>query len=259
MISDKTTSCSAMPGLISTDLTKVGLSIRNRSRMLSNLVGWVTSCVRLNSSKRSMNSSYWCECLQSGAMVGKLSVQNILDSDPALECDDCGQWFHILCESVGQSTYDDWVNADRSFSWVCSKCENSNYSSLAQSNSHSFISENSYGILSEELSDSSQPSSPSPQRQNSNRTFLNKIYNLKVLNMNCQSIVKKKAEFYALLDKHKPDIVVGTESWLTPKHLDSELFPKSLGFTPFRQDRESGKSGGGVFILVRDTFIASEQ
>ena len=52
---------------------------------------------------------------------------------------------------------------------------------------------------------------------------------------------------------------MGTESWLTPNHLDSELFPRSLGFTPFRQDRESGKSGGGVFILVKDTFIASEQ
>ena len=59
-------------------LTKVGLSIRNRSRMLSNIVGWVTSCVRLNSSKRSMNSSYWCECLQSGARVGILSVQDNL-------------------------------------------------------------------------------------------------------------------------------------------------------------------------------------
>ena len=52
---------------------------------------------------------------------------------------------------------------------------------------------------------------------------------------------------------------MGTESWLTPNHLDSEFSPKYLGFTPFRRDRESGTSGGGIFVLVKDTFIASEQ
>ena len=73
--------------------------------------------------------------------------------------------------------------------------------------------------------------------------------------------MNKKAEFYALRDKHKPGIVVGTESLLTPNHIDSDVFPKSrsLGFTPFRQDRESGTSGCGVFVLVKDTFIAQEQ
>ena len=103
------------------------------------------------------------------------------------------------------------------------------------------------------------PSSPSLPRPNANKTFQNKIYNLKVLNINCRSIVNKKAEFYALLDKHKTDIVVGTESWLTLNHIDSEVFPKSLGFALFKQDRELGTSGGGVFILVKDTPIASEQ
>ena len=52
---------------------------------------------------------------------------------------------------------------------------------------------------------------------------------------------------------------MGTESWLTPNHLDSKFFPKSMGFTPFRRDRESGTSGGGVFVLVKDSFIVSEQ
>ena len=65
--SDSTASWSAMPGLISTDLTKVGLSIRNRSKMLSPHVRGVTSCARLNSSKRSMQSSYWC-LIQNGSI-----------------------------------------------------------------------------------------------------------------------------------------------------------------------------------------------
>ena len=46
--SDSTASLSAIPGLITTDLTKVGLSIRCRSKMLTTRVGWVTNCVRLN-------------------------------------------------------------------------------------------------------------------------------------------------------------------------------------------------------------------
>ena len=74
MTSDSTASWSAIPGLMSTDFTRVGLSIRKRSNMFSYLVGWVTSCVRLNSFKRSMNSSYWCAYLQSGEMVGILSA-----------------------------------------------------------------------------------------------------------------------------------------------------------------------------------------
>ena len=40
--SERTESWSAMPGLTSTDLTKVGLTMRNKSRMFSFLVGWVT-------------------------------------------------------------------------------------------------------------------------------------------------------------------------------------------------------------------------
>ena len=63
---------------MSTDFTKVGLSIRKKSNMFSNIVGWVTKCVRLNSFKRSMNSLYWCVYLQSGEMVGILSAQQNL-------------------------------------------------------------------------------------------------------------------------------------------------------------------------------------
>ena len=33
----------------------------------------------------------------------------------------------------------------------------------------------------------------------------------------------------------------------------------SLGYTPFREDRGAGTVGGGVFILVKDTIIATEQ
>ena len=54
-------------------------------------------------------------------------------------------------------------------------------------------------------------------------------------------------------------IVIETESWLTRNHLDSEFFPHLLGYTPFREDMGAGTVCGGVFILVIDTIIATEQ
>ena len=48
---------------------------------------------------------------------------------------------------------------------------------------------------------------------------------------------------------HKLDIMVGSESWPTSSHMDSELFPKILGYTPYRQDRETNICGGGVFFF----------
>ena len=163
----------------------------------------------------------------------------VCDTDPAVECDECGQWFHIQCQSFGRDTYDDWVNTDRSFSWVCSICDSQNYSTSAQSAFSSFTSVNSYSILSEEAVASPRQSSPSPIEATSSKTFPHRDYTLKVLNVNCQSIVNKKAEFQALIDEQKTDIVVGTESWLTQNHMSSEIFPKSLSYTPFRQDREA--------------------
>ena len=58
---------------------QVGLYIKNKSGMFSSLVGRVTNCVRLNSFNRSMNSSYWRGCLQSGEMVGIFFVQENLE------------------------------------------------------------------------------------------------------------------------------------------------------------------------------------
>ena len=53
------------------------------------------------------------------------------------------------------------------------------------------------------------------------------------------------------MDVTQPDIVIGTESWLTPEVNNSEIFP--AGYNILRKDRVMGdkKSGGGVFLLVR--------
>ena len=91
---------------------------------------------------------------------------------------------------------------------------------------------------------------------------VNKFSKLKVLGINCQSIqsVEKRAQFYALLEQHNRDIVIRTESWLYKDILDSEVFPSSLGFSPsIRRDRHPRTKGGGVFILVSQRLLVTEQ
>ncbi|KAI8490261.1 hypothetical protein Bbelb_319990 [Branchiostoma belcheri] len=51
----------------------------------------------------------------------------------------------------------------------------------------------------------------------------------------------------------KPDIIVGTESWLDPTVGNSEVFPTS--YSAYRKDREG--RGGGVFIAVKNSIIAT--
>ena len=58
-----------------------------------------------------------------------------------------------------------------------------------------------------------------------------------------------------MLNQWLPDIVICTESWLTQEVYNAEIIPDSLGYTMFRRDRRS--RGGGVFILVRDLYIAN--
>ena len=94
-------------------------------------------------------------------------------------------------------------------------------------------------------------SSPVPKQNKGNNINLP----LRIVNINFQSIKNKKPEFLNLIDSVKPDIIIGTESWLTSDVYSSEIFPPS--FTIFRKDRQHQK-GGGVFIAVRQEFQASE-
>ena len=113
-------------------------------------------------------------------------------------------WFHIQCQAIGQEAYDDLVATDQSFSWICSNCDHPNFSNSAHSSFASYVSPNNYSILTDEDSEPSEslPSTPSPEVAH-HRPSPNKIFKLRALNINCQSLVNKKAEFHALLNLHK--------------------------------------------------------
>ena len=66
---------------------------------------------------------------------------------------------------------------------------------------------------------------------------------LRVANVNFQSIVGKKAEVLNLLDSVKPDVVTGTETWLTSVIDSAEIFPDI--YTVYRKDL-GNTNGGGV-------------
>ena len=65
---------------------------------------------------------------------------------------------------------------------------------------------------------------------------------------------------YAFQEFYKPDIAIGTESWLHKDIPDCELFTASLRFNqPIRKDRPEDIKGGGVFILLSQRLVVSEQ
>ena len=89
------------------------------------------------------------------------------------------------------------------------------------------------------------------------KTFSKNSNKLKVININFRSVVNKVPELQCLIDTENPDVVIGTESWLSPEISSGEIFPS--GYTAYRADRISKTRSGGVFILVRNSLICTEQ
>ena len=82
-----------------------------------------------------------------------------------------------------------------------------------------------------------------------------KKQNLRTLNVNYQGIVNKRAEFSAMVNYVKPDVIFGIESWLQPAILSSEVFPDN--YVAYGKDR--GSLGEEVFILVHKNLVSTAQ
>ena len=86
--------------------------------------------------------------------------------------------------------------------------------------------------------------------------------NLKILNVNTQSISDKKARFQNLVDSTDPDIVVMTETWLKPDRADGEIGEPGRFANEYnihRRDRPGAKPGGGVLIAVKKQLTCIRQ
>lgn len=67
----------------------------------------------------------------------------------------------------------------------------------------------------------------------------------------------KVADIEAIVDKYKPDIILGNESWLNPDIASSKIFPTN--YIVHRKDRIGRFTGGGVFQVVKKDLILSHR
>ena len=198
----------------------------------------------------------------------------------AIECDHCKGWFHKSCVCMSDNIYQ-VLAVHPSYSWSCCNCAMPNFSTTFFE-SHDLELSNSFSSLGDSLSGSASnpfmtkpdtsPGVPlltsSPNTLTSNRYQYgkwkptgkpfskSKVANLKIININCQSVRAKQPSFEVMLATEDPDVVVGTESWLTESIATREIFPSH--YNVFRRDRLTNNlRGGGVFIAVKDTLIAS--
>ena len=185
--------------------------------------------------------------------------------DKGVCCDHCDKWYHIDCQNLRSIIYEGLGNSN--VSWECLQCGLPNFSSAVFGSSTILNTENSFSVLGSthsRLSSVGSPgvplaaSSPKPP-SNEQRKKQHQPRYLKVLNINCQSIVNKKAEFQNIMDSTDADIVIATETWLTEgKHQDGEIGIAgdfSSAFKIYRKDRKDGH--GGVLIGVKNTLCSS--
>ena len=170
-----------------------------------------------------------------------------------MACDNCGQWFHADCQSIGSSYAD--LDATEA-AWNCLVCGNKNYSTIVfdlhglgtSTSPHSYPNLSSTSTSDEPFHPhhTSTPTRVSRQGKQKNRP-------LRLLNINFRSVVGKVAELATMLECTRPDIRIGTETWTDSTIGDSELFPST--FKLFRKDRNRG--GGGVLIAVTEDLVCT--
>lgn len=66
-------------------------------------------------------------------------------------------------------------------------------------------------------------------------------------------MLPKRDQFCSFLDDSNSDIVVLTETWLTPEINDMEIFPDNNSYNVYRHDRGT-KRGGGVLLGIKKKF-----
>ena len=76
---------------------------------------------------------------------------------------------------------------------------------------------------------------------------------LKGIIVNCNGLKSpaKYSQFQAMIDHHKPDVILGCESKLDEGTPTYSVFPSN--YTVFRKDRND--HGGGVFVAVHESLI----
>ena len=188
-----------------------------------------------------------------------------------MECEDCLTWYHINCVNMGDNMYQVHMHHS-SYTWICFKCglpnftNSSLFTTITVSNSFQLLADlpNDSSIISSVLVSSRGQqctSSPKKRRNTHDKKKLCKQRSrsnpLKIFNFNFQSLRNTIAQFQTLLEIEKPDIVVGTETWLNHTILTSELMPPT--YQVFRRDRQTCTTGGGVLLAIHSNLVERKE
>ncbi|XP_053372574.1 uncharacterized protein LOC123561157 isoform X1 [Mercenaria mercenaria] len=92
----------------------------------------------------------------------------------------------------------------------------------------------------------SSPKPTTPSNHNNKKHFC-------IVTVNFQSIRKKGKDIVILVETISPDVIIGTETWLSSDISSSEFFNPSLGYNVYRNDRKSD-AHGGVIIAVKNNL-----
>ena len=183
--------------------------------------------------------------------------------EKAIACDECDTWYHTSCTGITSMEYSRLANT--SVSWICAVCSAPNHSTVlydlidsADSNTFSALSIQD-STCGSEVTDSLQNSSfgdpiatSSPKRPANNASKKPNRKGIRILVVNFQSIKNKRTELPVLIESSQPDIIVGSETWLSDKIGSQEIFPPELGFDVIRRDRPKDPHGGVLIAAKGD-------
>ena len=81
--------------------------------------------------------------------------------------------------------------------------------------------------------------------------------NLRILNINFQSVRNKVRNIDVLIDTIKSDIRLGTKTWLSDEIESTYFFNPSLGFNIYRLDRPADPHGGVLIAVKNDIEVTN--
>ena len=198
----------------------------------------------------------------------------------SVACNDCEIWFHKDCLGMSTAVYEPLEATD--VSWYCCNCGIPNFhSSLFNETEidHSSLCHTS-GLHTPSNADHSQlchtgglhtpdnaehstllsevffgePLSTSSPTSNPKAAISNK--KTRVLCINFQSMRPKREAFWSLLESSDPDIVLASETWLSPGVHEGEVLPPNYSFAARKDCQKSAH--GGVAIITKSSIDASE-
>ena len=188
--------------------------------------------------------------------------------DRAVACDGCDIWYHTNCMLMNSHVFNALRDSD--ISWLCFTCGLPNFSSrLFETSSCSNLSDynpfeplNSTGCLdcksptndftpnntSTPKGKASKINNQKPRPKVGKLKNDNNTGNLKCLIINFQSFFNKKEELSQIIRDKKADVIIGTETWLTPEINNSELLLEN--FDVYRRDRPDQRGARSWFVYV---------